>query len=416
MNTPNGTNPLIQPPAGLLTPVTNPTTNQPDYAFPLQTNAWLKMQDVVTKALAFPLGSADFENLYGTFSDEGSVETVLGILGQINTTAAKYGDPQTLISSLPAFQQAGTPPSSIYGHSVWLAAQTQTTAQQIVALLKDGLTDIGQEPDAGQRLQDLTELLTGQGGVNSYATTLKNYISNIDPNTKKDSGFLGAVSDFYDELNPELTGQNNSLQSYLNQSNNVYTDAQNAVSADQQQISQLNDQIKQLNTEYIGFTVAASVSPVFVFFPFFGIFIAIADATTFGILATKVKNQLAGLTSSLNSATADEQKKSALVTQVGGFNTMAGDVETDGQDFLTAIGKLASGWDEFSNQITTQLNALTVADLKNWEQFMQKLGFQDALTGWTLIETKAEDFFQAGFVQFSTDTSSWLSAGPGASR
>ena len=206
MNTENVTNPLIQPPPELLTQVTNPQTNQPDYAFPLQTNAWLKMQDVVTKALAFPLSSTNFQNLYGTFGDEGSVETAVSILGQISTTAAKYGDPQTLISSLPAFQQAGTPPSSIYGHAVWLAAQTQTTAQQIGSLLQEGLTDIGQETDPNQRLQDLTELLTGQGGINSYATTLQGYIGQKDPVTGKLTGFLAAVADFYGELNPELTG------------------------------------------------------------------------------------------------------------------------------------------------------------------------------------------------------------------
>ena len=231
MNTQNGTNPLIQPPADLLIQVTNPTTNQPGYAFPLQTNTWLKMQDVVTKALKFPLSSADFQDLYGTFSDEGSVETAVNILGQINTTAAKYGDPQTLISSLSAFQQADTPPSSIYGHAVWLAAQTLTTAQQIGALLQDGLTDIGQETDPAQRLQDLTALLTGQGGINSYATTLQDYIGRKDPGTGKYTGFIAAVTDFYDELNPELTGPTNSLQWYLNQSDNVYKDAQNAVSS-----------------------------------------------------------------------------------------------------------------------------------------------------------------------------------------
>ena len=416
MKTENGTNPLIQPPAELLTQVTNPKTNQTDYAFPLQTNAWLKMQDVVTKALAFPLSSADFQDLYGTFSDEGSVETAVNILGQINTTAAKYGDPQTLISSLPAFRQADTPPSSIYGHAVWLAAQTQTAAQQIGSLLTEGLTDIGQETDPAQRLQDLTALLTGQGGINSYATTLQGYIGQKDPSTGKVTGFLAAAADFYDELNPELTGPTNSLQWYVTQSDSVYAAAQNAVSADQQQIDQLNTQIKKLNDEYIGFTVAASVSPLFVFFPFFGILLAIADAATFGVLATQVKNQLGDLTGSLNSATADQQKKSALVTQLGGFNNTAGDVDTDGQDFLTAIATLESGWGKFADQITTRLKALTSDDLSNWGEFMQKLGFQTALDGWQLIGQKAEQFFDAGFVQFSTNTTSWLSAGRGEAR
>jgi hypothetical protein len=517
MSTENGTNTLIQPPAGLLTQVTNPQTNQPDYAFPLQTNAWLKMQGVVTQALAFQLNSAGFEDLYGTFNDEGSVETALSILGQINTTAAKYGDPQTLISSLRAFQKSDTPPSTIYAHAVWLAAQTQLAAQQIESLLNVGLTDIGKdETDPTQRLQDLTALLIGVGGVNSYAAMLQGYISglgatitftaagsngdtvtingvvitlvtsgptgneiligdsavatainlytfltaqNAPPALEvanysvsasapadgptvgvvtifnsssiagnsftlatsstaitlsgatlgEDTGFLGAVSDFYDELNPQLTGQSNSLQWYLNQSSNIYTDAQNAVSSDEQQIDQLNDQIKQLNEEYIGFTVAASVSPVLLLFPFFGIFLAIADATTFAVLASKVKDQLNDLSTSLNSATGDEQKKSALVAQLGGFNKVAGNVETDGQDFLNAISKLLSGWAEFSNQITTRLSALTPEDLEDWSKFMDEIHFQTALDGWKLIEAKAEAFFQTGFVQFSTDTSSWLS-------
>jgi hypothetical protein len=179
MNTEIGTNSMIQPPTGLLTQVTNPNTNQPDYAFPLQTSAWLKMQTVVTQALMFPLSSANFEDLYGTFTDEGSVETALGILGQINTTVAEYGDPQTLISSLPDFQQSDNPPSSIYGHAVWLAAQTQLAAQQIKSLLKEGLNDIGKEADPTLRLQDLTALLVGDTSVSSYATALLGYIVGV---------------------------------------------------------------------------------------------------------------------------------------------------------------------------------------------------------------------------------------------
>ena len=116
MNT--DTNPLIQPPPALLTTVTDPNTKQTNYAFPLQTDAWLKMQAVVKTAIAFPLSADDFTSLYGTFSDQGSVETAVAILGAIQKTAAKYGDPQTLISELPQFQQADKAPASIYGNAV----------------------------------------------------------------------------------------------------------------------------------------------------------------------------------------------------------------------------------------------------------------------------------------------------------
>jgi hypothetical protein len=391
------TNPIIQPPAALLTAVTNPNTEQTDYAFPLQTDAWLKMQAVVKTAIAFPLSAADFTNLYGTFTDEGSVESAVAILGAIQKTAAEYGDPQTLISELPQFQKANQAPASIYGHAVWLAAQTQTAAQQIGSLLQEGLTDIGTESDPNTRLNDLTELLTGQGGVNSYANALSGYIQNFEK----------VVSAFYLELNNELTGNTNSLKTYLNSANNVYKDAQGDVSADQTKISQLNSDIKQLNDEYIGFTVAGSVAPLIFLFPLFGPFLAIADAATFGVLATKVSNELGGLRDELKGVSADEQKKTALVTQLQGFNLSAQDVEGDGTAFLDTISKLSGGWTEFSNQITLRLQSLTVQDLQDWGAFMQKINFQSAVKGWGLISSKAETFFQTGLVQFDPPPASF---------
>ncbi len=385
------TNPLIQPPPALLTTVTNPNTKQTDYAFPLQTDAWLKMQTVVKTAIAFPLSAADFTSLYGTFSDQGSVENAVAILGAIQKTAAEYGDPQTLISDLPQFQQANTAPASIYGNAVWLAAQTQVTAQQIGSLLQEGLKDIGQESDPKTRLNDLTELLTGQGGISSYATTLNGYIGDFEK----------VVTAFYNELNTELTGDSNSLKTYLQSANNVYKDAQGDVSADETKISQLNADIKQLNDEYIGFTVAGSVAPLIFLFPLFGPLIAIADAATFGVLATKVSGELSGLKTELEGVSADEKKKTALVTQLQGFNLSAQDVESDGTAFLNTISKLSGGWTEFTTQIQTRLNALTPTDLQDWSAFMQKVGFNSAVTGWQLISSKAESFFQTGLVQFS---------------
>ena len=126
---------FFAPPSTLLIQVTDPNTKQPKYAFPLQTSAWVQMQDTIRIALSFPLTKEDFKNKYGTFDDEATVETALTILGAIQKTAQDYGDPTTLISELPTFQTADEPPASIYGHAVWLAAQTQLTAQQIALLL-----------------------------------------------------------------------------------------------------------------------------------------------------------------------------------------------------------------------------------------------------------------------------------------
>lgn len=387
-------NPIIQPPAGLLTQVDNPQTQQPDYAFPLQTTAWLKMQTVVKTALAFPLSNAQFTSLYGSFSDQATVTAAVDILGQIQQTATQYGDPQTLVSQIGAFQTAATAPGSIYGHAVWLAAQTITASQQIVSLLKEGLADIATEPDPKQRLQDLTELLSGQGGVGPTASTLNTAVA----------AFQTKTSAFYTTLNAQLTGPTNSLAVYLKADGNVLADAKAVVQSDEDSIKSLTGTLDELNKEYIGFTVAASVSPVLLLIPFFGIFIAAADATTFGILATKVKNEMDSLQAKLKTVQADEQMKAALVTQLSGFNLSVGDVSTDGQAFLDAIATMVSGWGEFQTQINTRLSSLTVADVQDWSAFMDQIGFQTAVDGWSLIAAKAEAFYQAGFVKFTTSS------------
>ena len=386
------TDTLIHPPAALLTSARDPNTGQSTYAFPLQTQAWLKMQTVMTLALNhFPTNTTDFVNLYGAFSDQEAVEAAVSILGAINTTAAKYGDPRTLITSLPQFQQSGTPPTAIYGHAVWLAAQTQLAAQQIASLLNQGLADIGQNPDPAARVQELTELLTGDGSVSSYATTLHGYIND----------FQTAAVAFYNELNPELTGQNNSLTWYLSQSSNIVNDAKTALNNDTTSIDQLTQVVKDLNDQYVSYTLAAETAPLYLLIPFFGPFIAVADAAVFAALAEKTKEALDSARASLQSATTDQQQKSGLVAALGQFNSEAGDVETDGQEFLDAISSLISGWNEFSSQMTLRVSALTAADVADWGSFMTRLGFQTALDGWNLVAAKAESFFQTGFVQFS---------------
>ncbi|GEO81115.1 hypothetical protein [Pararhodospirillum oryzae] len=392
---PDGSNPIIQPP-NLLVTKTNPTTGQQQQAFPLQTEAWLKMQNVVQIALQFPLSRSSFNDLYGDFSDEATVEQAVDILSSINQTASAYGDPTTLISDLTKFQSANTAPDTIYGNGVWLASQTQVTAQQIVSLLNIGLTTIGNISDPKTRLDDLTQLLTGPGGVDPLANALKDNIDSF--NTK--------TTDYYNRLNAELTGSTNSLEWYLAQADNVLEEAQKAVSDDADAIKQMNKDLKKLNDEYIGFTVAASSSPLLLLVPVFGPVLAVADAATFGTLAAKVKQEIDELNKKLKTVEKDQQQKSALVTQLTGFNAQAEDVDADGKAFLQTISTMIACWVEFSTQVQTRLKELSPDDLKDWSQFMQQIEFQSAIDGWKLIEQKSEEFYQTGFVRFSTDTSS----------
>ncbi|APC14641.1 hypothetical protein BLL42_02420 [Pseudomonas frederiksbergensis] len=386
---------FIEPPAALLTKIINPLSGAGDYAFPLQTAAWIKMQAVVRAAIAFPVTNDDFNNLYGTFTDKAEVTSALALLGKIQETASQYGNPLTLISQLAAFQKANTPPDSIYGHAVWLAAQTITSAQQIVSLLQEGLTDIGNTPDPQTRITELSELLTGEGGISSYATSLNASIG----------VFQAKTMSFYETLNGQLTGPTDSLKVYLTQENNILTDATSVLGSDKTQVDTLNSTIDDLNKEYIGFTVAACMAPLLFLIPIIGPVVAIADATTFGILATKVKKQMEDLRNTVSGLEEDEQKKAALVLVLGNFNKSINDVETDGTEFLNAVSTLAGGWAEFESQINLRLQSLTVQDVQDWSAFMDKINFKIAVSGWSLIASKAETFYQAGLVTFTTKAS-----------
>ncbi len=399
MTTPTANADFLSPGSKVLTQYINPHTKATQYAFPLQTQSWLKLQMVVTTALGFPLTKDDFTNLYGTFTDEGTVEQAVTVLGQIRTTATQYGDPTTLLSSIKQFENASPsdPPKTIYGHAVFLAAQTQTTAQQIGTLLNQGLDDIGIVQDPKTRLAELTELLTGRGGVNDLATGLRGQIETFNAKVIK---FLG-------ELNPELTGPSNSLQSYLNQSSNVLKDAKQAVQHEDELINGKDGKgglirnIKHLNDEYTGFTIAASLAPLFLLIPIFGPLLAVADAATFAALAITVKKEIAVLQKSLKKDEGEKKKKVALVAVLGHFNASALDVETDGEDFVKALNTLVAGWVEFVNEINAQLADLTEDDVKDWSAFLQKVNFQASLVQWNLIASTAQTFFKTGFASFS---------------
>jgi hypothetical protein len=93
------------------------------------------------------------------------------------------------------------------------------------------------------------------------------------------------------------------------------------------------------------------------------------------------------------------------VTQLTGFNTSVKDVDVDGKAFLDAISQLIAGWTEFVDQITLRLKSLTTDAVKDWSEFMTRLGFETSMEGWNLIASKAEAFFTAGLVQFSQQSS-----------
>lgn len=383
---------LIAPPTGAVIAHIDPKTEQTNYAFPLQTKAWLALQTAVAQAMQLPFDQADFVDKYGTFADETIIESAMTVFDRINTTAKEYGDPTKLISEISNFQQSKNPPDAIYGHAVWLAFQTQTTAQQISALLQEGLNDIGQESDPKVRLKDLTELLTGQGGITDQANSLTGEITT----------FSTKLSSFYKTLNAELAGKTDSLKSYLDQEGNVLDAANAALVTEKGDLGKMLDLVKKYNDEYIGFTVAASVAPLLSVVPPLFFFFAVGDAAIFGPLAAKAKEALDNERKLVADEKDEIKHKKALVAQVTALNGAAEQVNTNGAEFLNTLSQMVGGWTEFTTQVGLRLKSLTEDDVKEWSKFLQKINFKAGLQGWNTIANKAEDFALKGMVTFKT--------------
>ncbi len=172
------------------------------------------------------------------------------------------------------------------------------------------------------------------------------------------------------------------------------------------EIKELNKDIAELNKQYVAFVAAASGSPVFLLIPIYGVVIAVADATTFAVMAEKVRHRIDDLRRQGEQIAKDKIQKLALVHVLENFNASVEHVHDEGDIFLDAIGTMAAGWSAFQTQIETRLLALTPEKLEQWGQFIDELQFRAAKQGWELIEAKAESFFQTGFVTFSPEPQS----------
>lgn len=217
----------------------------------------------------------------------------------------------------------------------------------------------------------------------------------------------GLLGPFFDNLNKTLNGETDSLKWYLDQKDNVYSEAGKDVSEDEKSMKDLREQIKKLNDMYIGFTVAASCSPLFLLIPIIGIPMAIADATAFGIEAEKVRKARNAAEAQLKSVEADKLKKISLRDKINELNGNAQNLNTWGNNFLGDLKNVTLSWTKMTDNLQNIVAQTDEKDMENMALFMEKIHLTNAKKDWQDIGTAAENFMDNGFLKFETQPSSF---------
>lgn len=210
-----------------------------------------------------------------------------------------------------------------------------------------------------------------------------------------------SLSQYNTDLDAALNGPTNSLAAYLKNKDNVYNEAKQDKTDLETEISSLQDEISEDNKKYIGFTVAACASAFMLFIPIVGVFCAVADAVTFGVLAEKTKQEIDSLKDQVSEDNVEEQQKIQLIADVQSLNTNAGDLSDWGKKFLDDLGLVIGSWAQVQTSFQNICDSTQEADLDNMINFLQNVRVDSAYSAWKKLEDKSSDFISKSFAQYT---------------
>ncbi len=359
----------------------------PDELFALQTKGWVAMQGAVKMGLSLPINEGDFTEKYGLFESKTAVEDCLAILVDINALLQEFGDPTSIAKEIDKYTSLKTPPNAIFAHSVWISLQTQLAAE----LIKDRqhtLLRFVRELSIGQQVEAFQEIVIGKHGIRDQAAEMEN----------RCRAFSVKLGDYYQRLFEKLKGKNQSLKSYLDESDNVYDAAKRESDKLSRSLCPLRAEANDLNTKWIAFTSTAAASPAACVVPPLFFFNTIIIASVFGPLAGKYHAMYEEKLKEIQDAKEDEKKKNDLVAHLGQFNHQAQIIDEKGTDFLDAVGKMTDGWATLQTELTKLAANITPDTLQDLGNFGLIAALEGANTQWDRIAEGAKRFRASGFL------------------
>jgi hypothetical protein len=380
----------LVPPAGALVAA---GSNPP--LFTMFTQDWLQLQTYIVQTLQLPITQSGFTDKYGTFSDEAQIDQVVAAMVAVQGLSAQFGDPTTLFEELasnPAILEATTPPAELYTNIVWTAFQiynAATTFTQTLGQFMALLNPVNCGAPAACA-QVLTEVLTGPGGLQSTAVSATATVNQL----------IAALAAF----NTSMETPNATIQQYTASSSQFYTDAVNAAGQDAKDVITYQQDADAAYTAWKNYTIEAVTISVGLVVISGGLLLPVA-AVTAGVLgheAVEARDSYNNYCSERDQASADEQKKQQLITDLGGLNTSVGAVGTAAANFVTTLEQVAAAWVTIGQDLAFIVNNYTPAQLSNYSWVNQALKCEDATADWQVIATAAQAYTQNSLVPFTS--------------
>jgi len=388
MATPTTGASTLVPESGLV--VSNPSTAGGPPLFCLFTQDWLTLQTFIIQALQLPIATGDFETKYGKFADEADVEGCVAAMKQVQNLSADFGDPLALVKELatnPAILQTDTPPTQLYLHIVWFATKLYQTATTFNQTLGQFMTLLNATP-ADQRQALVTEILTGDGGLQSSAVSMGKLANDLNQSMA--------------QFNLKLTPATNTMSNYSSNSAKFYQDVLADIKQDMTDVDTFQKEADDAYKLWRDLTISAVSVSVGLMIVSFGMAWPLA-ATAAGVLgsqAKKARDAYDAALAQVQGAEADEQKKINLKTDLGAFNLQMAPVNTAAQNFADTLAKVEGVWLTIANDLAYIAQNFTPDQFNNLPVWKEAMKLDDATQDWQTIAAKADEYTANSLVTY----------------
>jgi len=358
--------------------------------FCLFTEDWITMQTFIVQALQLPIAIGDFEAKYGTFADESDVEGCVAAMKAVQNLSVDFGDPTALIKQLaadPTILQADTAPTQLYTHIVWFATKLYQTAITFNQTLGQFMTLLNSTPP-DQRQALVTEILTGDGGLQSSAVTMGQLCNDLNQ----------AMAQF----NLKLTPATDTMATYSGNATKFYTDVTNDITIDLGDVHTFQDEADAAYKLWRDLTISAVTVSVGLVVLTAGIAwpLAAVAAGVLGSQAAKARAAYDKAMDQVHTAEADEQKKIALQSDLNAFNKQMTPVNTAAQNFSDTLAKVEGVWVNIGSDLAFIVKNFTPDQFNNLPVWKEAMKLDDATQDWQTIAAAASNYTENSLVAY----------------
>jgi hypothetical protein len=388
MSTTTSTTDTLVPASGLV--VQNPGPDGGTPLFCLFTQDWITLQTFIVQALQLPIALGQFEDKYGSFSDESAIKDCIAAMANVQGLSNDFGDPTALvkeIASNPAVLQGDTAPDQLYLHIVWFATKLYQTATTFNQTLGQFMELLNATP-ADQRMALVTEILTGDGGLQSSAVSM--------------GTLANALNQKMANFNLKLAPSVDEMSDYTSKSSKFYQDVEAAITQDTTDIDTFQKEADDTYKLWRDLTISATTVSIGLMVVTGGMAwpLSAVAAGVLGSQAKKARDAYDAAVEHVNAARADEQKKIRLKADLNGFNVQMAPVTQAAQNFQTTLAKVEGVWLTIANDLAYIAKTFTPDQFENLPVWKEASKLDLATQDWKIIAQKADEYTANSLVTY----------------